>query len=75
MIPMNTGNIYALKQQYFFVSAGLQALIKAHLRVYPNLENFHEKVAIQLNDTHSVFAIPELMRLLMDEHGFNWENA
>ena len=69
------GKYLRLKQQYFFVSAGLQALIKAHLRVYPNLENFHEKVAIQLNDTHPVFAIPELMRLLMDEHGFNWENA
>ncbi len=69
------GKYLRLKQQYFFVSAGLQALIKAHLRVYDSLDNFHEKVAIQLNDTHPVLCIPELMRLLMDEHKFEWEDA
>lgn len=69
------GKYLRLKQQYFFVSAGLQALIKAHLRVYPNLDNFHEKVSIQLNDTHPVLSIPELMRLLMDEHGYEWDQA
>ena len=69
------GRYLRLKQQYFFVSAGLNAIIKAHLRVYPNLDNFAEKVAIQLNDTHPVLAIPELMRILMDEYEYNWESA
>lgn len=69
------GKLLRLKQQYFFVSAGLNAIVKAHLRVYPNLDNFHEKVAIQLNDTHPVLCIPELMRILMDEYHYNWENA
>lgn len=69
------GKYLRLKQQYFFVSAGLQALLKAHLRVYPNLDNFHEKTAIQLNDTHPVLCIPELMRLLMDEHAYEWDEA
>lgn len=69
------GRYLRLKQQYFFVSAGLSALIKAHLRVYPNLDNFHEKISIQLNDTHPVLAIPELMRVLMDEFGYKWEKA
>jgi starch phosphorylase len=69
------GRYLRLKQQYFFVSAGLSALIKAHLRVYPNLDNFHEKIAIQLNDTHPVLAIPELMRILMDEFDYKWEKA
>lgn len=69
------GQYLRLKQQYFFVSAGLQALIKAHLRVYPNLDNFADKIVIQLNDTHPVLSIPELMRLLMDEHHYDWESA
>lgn len=69
------GRYLRLKQQYFFVSAGLQALIKAHLRVYPNLDNFAEKIVIQLNDTHPVLCIPELMRLLMDQHGYEWDVA
>ncbi len=69
------GRFLRLKQQYFFVSAGLQALIKAHLRVYPDLTNFSEKTVLQLNDTHPVLAIPELMRLLVDVHGFEWEVA
>ena len=69
------GQYLRLKQQYLFVSAGLQALIKAHLRVYPNLDNFSEKIVIQLNDTHPVLSIPELMRLLMDENGYDWEAA
>ena len=64
-----------LKQQYFFVSAGLTALIKAHLRVYDTLDNFAEKNAIQLNDTHPVLAIPELMRILMDDYLYEWDDA
>lgn len=69
------GRFLRLKQQYFFVSAGLSALIKAHLRVYPSLDNFHEKISIQLNDTHPVLAIPELMRILMDQFNYKWEDA
>ena len=69
------GRYLRLKQQYFFVSAGLTALIKAHLRVYDTLDNFAEKNAIQLNDTHPVLAIPELMRILMDDYLYEWDDA
>ena len=69
------GKILRLKQQYFFVSAGLQAIVKQHLRNYGTLDNFADKVAIQLNDTHPALAIPELMRILMDEHRYEWEDA
>lgn len=69
------GKYLRLKQQYFFVSAGLHALLKAHLRVYPNLDNLSEKVVLQLNDTHPILAIPELMRILMDTYKYNWEKA
>lgn len=69
------GRTLRLKQQYFFVSAGLQALIKAHLRTYKTLDNFHEKNVVQLNDTHPVLAIPELMRLFIDEHDYEWDDA
>ena len=69
------GRYLRLKQQYFFVSAGLQSLVKAHLRVYPDLSNFHEKIAIQMNDTHPILVIPELMRILMDQFAYSWEEA
>lgn len=69
------GKYLRLKQQYFFVSAGLQAIVKDHLRTYGTLDNFADKIAIQLNDTHPVLAIPELMRILMDDHGYEWEEA
>lgn len=69
------GKMLRLKQQYFFVSAGLNAIVKSHLRVYPNLDNFHEKVTIQLNDTHPVLCIPELMRILMDDYHYCWDKA
>lgn len=69
------GRYLRLKQQYFFVSAGLIAIIKAHLRVYPNLDNLHEKIVIQLNDTHPILAIPELMRILMDLYHYDWDSA
>ena len=62
-------------QQYFFVSASLQDLIKIHLRTHKNLDDFHEKIAIQINDTHPAIAVVELMRLLIDEHGMDWEHA
>ena len=69
------GRTLRLKQQYFFVSAGVRAIIKAHLRVYPSLDNFHEKNVIQLNDTHPVLVIPELMRILVDEYDMDWDKA
>lgn len=69
------GKLLRLKQQYFFVSAGLTALLRAHLRVYPSLDNLADKISVQLNDTHPVLCIPELMRLLMDEYGYGWDEA
>lgn len=69
------GKLLRLKQQYFFVCAGLTALLKAHLRVYPSLDNLAEKISVQLNDTHPVLCIPELMRLLMDDYGYGWDEA
>ncbi len=69
------GKSLRLRQQYFMVSAGLQDIIKRHLRVYSSLDNLHEKVAIHINDTHPALAVPELMRLLMDVHHFDWDKA
>jgi glycogen phosphorylase len=69
------GRFLRLKQQYFFISAGVQAIIKAHLRTYKTLDNLPDKNIIQLNDTHPVLVIPELMRILMDEYGYDWDNA
>lgn len=69
------GRELRLAQQYFFVSASLQDLIRRHLRKNPNLDNFHERFAIQLNDTHPAVSIAEMMRLLMDEHGYDWDKA
>ena len=71
----DAGKILRLKQQYFFVSAGVSSIIRSHLNVYPTLDNLADKVAIQLNDTHPVLAIPELMRILMDDYGYAWEQA
>lgn len=69
------GKMLRLKQEYFFTCAGLNSIVRAHLRQYPNLNNFHQKNVIQLNDTHPVLAIPELMRILIDEQGYEWEEA
>lgn len=69
------GKFTRIKQEYFFVSAGLQTIIRDHLRNNPNLDNLADKVVIQLNDTHPALAIPELMRLLMDDHGYSWQDA
>ena len=69
------GKELRLRQQYFFVACSLHDIIRRHLVAYPSLENFAEKVAIQLNDTHPAVAIPELMRILVDEHSLNWEKA
>lgn len=69
------GKILRVRQQYFFVSASLQAMIESHLEHHGSLDSFAEYNCIQLNDTHPVLAIPELMRLLLDEHGMGWEEA
>lgn len=69
------GKKLRIKQQYFFVCAGINNMIRAHLRVYPNLDNLAEKVSVQLNDTHPVLAIPELMRVLMDDYEYEWDDA
>jgi len=71
-----SGKALRLKQQYFFTSASLQDLIRSFVSNYgTNFAKFPELHVIQLNDTHPVVAIPELMRILMDEYGMEWENA
>lgn len=69
------GKELRLKQEYFFVSATLQDIIRRYKVNHNSFESFHELVAIQLNDTHPAIAIPELMRLLMDFEGLNWDKA
>ena len=69
------GRELRLKQQYFFVSASLQDILHRFCNYHDTLEKFPEKVAIQLNDTHPAIAIPELMRLLTDVHGLEWDPA
>ncbi|MEH7253562.1 glycogen/starch/alpha-glucan family phosphorylase, partial [Neobacillus niacini] len=69
------GKILRLKQQYFLVSASLQSIIKTYRKQYGHLEEFHQHVCIHINDTHPVLAIPELMRILIDEEGLDWDQA
>lgn len=69
------GKMLRLKQQYFFVTAGINTSIKNHLRRNRSLDNFHEKFVFQLNDTHPVLGIPEFMRILIDEYNYGWDEA
>ena len=69
------GQELRLKQEYFFTSASLQDIIRRHLSHHPDLRTLPDKAAIQLNDTHPAIAVPELMRLLIDEHGVDWDTA
>jgi len=69
------GKQLRLQQQYFFVSCSLQDMIRIFLQKGEGLDKFHEKYAVQLNDTHPSLAIPELMRLLIDEHRLDWDTA
>ena len=69
------GKELRLKQEYFFVAATLEDIIRRFRIKNPDLRTFPEKVAIQLNDTHPALAIPELMRQLVDTHGLPWEDA
>lgn len=69
------GKSLRLSQQYFLVSATIQDIIQRHLRTYNSLDNLPDVVAIHLNDTHPVLAIPELMRILLDECGYGWDKS
>lgn len=69
------GKSLRLRQQYFLVSASIQDIVHRHLRVFGTMDNFPEKVAIHINDTHPTLAIPELMRILLDECGYGWDDA
>ncbi len=69
------GRELRLYQQYFFVSCSLQDMLRIHLFQFHNLDNFSDKFAIQLNDTHPAIAVPELMRLLVDVHHYEWNPA
>ena len=69
------GRVLRLKQQYFMVSAGLQSIVRRYKKFHKSMIDFHEKIAIHINDTHPVVVIPELMRILIDEEGMTWDNA
>lgn len=69
------GKSLRLKQQYFFVSASIQSIIHKHLKQYGTLSNLGEKLAIHINDTHPTLCIPEMMRILLDNHGYSWDDA
>ena len=69
------GKSLRLKQQYFFVSATVQSIVRKHRSQYGTLRNFHEKHVIQINDTHPTLVIPELMRILLDVEGYTWDEA
>ena len=70
-----SGRELRLKQQHFFTSASLQDIIRRYLATNADFRAFAEKVAIQLNDTHPSIAIVELMRLFLDEHHLEWDEA
>ena len=69
------GKELRLKQQYFFISASVQEAVAKYMRKHEDIRKFHEKVTFQLNDTHPTVAVPELMRILMDEYGLEWDEA
>ena len=69
------GKELRLKQQYFFISASVQRAVKKYLENHDDIRKFHEKVVFQLNDTHPTVAVAELMRILLDEQGLEWDEA
>lgn len=69
------GKILRLKQQYFLVSASIQSIVRTYRKQHTSLEQFHKHICIHINDTHPVLAIPELMRVLIDEEGYDWDKA
>ncbi len=69
------GKELRLKQQYFFISASVQRAVKKYMEKHDDIHKFWEKTVFQLNDTHPAVAVPELMRILLDEYGLSWEEA
>ncbi len=69
------GKILRLRQQYFLSAASIGDIVKKHLSQYGTMDNFADKVAIHINDTHPTLAIPELMRILLDECGYTWDKS
>ncbi len=69
------GKTLRLKQQYFFVSATAQDIVRKHMKKWGDIKSFAEHHTIQINDTHPTLIIPELMRIFMDEHGMGWDEA
>jgi starch phosphorylase len=69
------GKELRLQQQYFFVACSLHDIVSRHLKIHQSFDNFPDKVAIQLNDTHPAIAIAELLRVLLDDHGMAWSKA
>ena len=68
-------SVLRLKQQYFFVSAGLQNILKTFKLLKVDIKQFHKYVSVHINDTHPAIAVPELMRILMDEEALDWDTA
>ena len=69
------GRMLRIKQEYFFSSAGIQTIIKNHYEKYHTLDNLADKVVIQLNDTHPILIIPEMMRILLDDYHYSWDKG
>ncbi len=69
------GKLLRLKQQYFFVSASAQDIVRKHIRRWGDIRSFSQHHVIQINDTHPTMIIPELMRIFMDDHGLGWDEA
>ncbi len=69
------GRSLRYRQQYFLCAASIGDIVNRHMNVYGTLDNFHEKVAIHINDTHPTLAIPELMRILLDDCGYSWDKS
>lgn len=69
------GKILRLRQQYFLVSASVNDMVKRHLRHHENIDSIPEKMAIHINDTHPTLAIPELIRICLDDCGYSWDKA
>ena len=69
------GKYIRIKQEYFFIAAGLGSIVKNHLQKNPSLDNLADKVCIQLNDTHPAMSIAELMRIMLDDYGYEWDKA
>jgi len=69
------GKSLRLRQQYFMCAASVGDIVNNHMSVYGTLDNLHEKVAIHINDTHPTLAVPELMRILLDDCGYSWDKA